>query len=343
MCNVRPFSVLLTSTSPKKFEFVKLLKHNPDNADVRVYCTNACKNDLLSSGLCDGSFLVPRFDSVNYVDSLLEICSKYHINILMPRLSYELLPISASQQYFDDIGTKLALDTYQHLSIVNDKNNLYNVFGEYMPQQIIANSQKDIISFYNKHHIFCCKLSNAAGSEGFAIVDDNKCDNVELFHSYGNKHYISLSHFIRIVENQNIKYILQEYINGIDYSVSILANKGKITSIVGYYGYEMEFSCIMRGEIAINEKAYQICENIVSKLELNGILGVDFIINKGNVYLLEVNPRLTASLPFVAAAGVNMPYLYCKHLLGYGTDSESLKINYGLKMRKYYETLYSNT
>ena len=336
-----PISVLLTSTSPKKLEFIKLLKNNPDQRDVRVYCTNSCKKDLPTHDQCDGSFVVPRFDSPSYTDILLDICREKHIDILMPRLSYELLPIAFDIQSLKNIGTKVAIDSFQNLRIINNKSELYKHFPNYMPEQIIAEKEDDVYKFANRFTTFCCKLSNAAGAEGFAVIDNKKCDDVSLFHSYGKKHYISLSHLVRIVKTQSIKYILQEYIPGTDYSVSILADKGKILAIVGYYGYEMEFSCIMHGEISQNSSAFQICHDIVSKMSLSGILGFDFIIDKQqHAHLLEINPRLHASLPFVAAAGINIPYLYCKLLLGEDICIDDSNVINGLIMRKHYAASY---
>ena len=59
----------------------------------------------------------------------------------------------------------------------------------------------------------------------------------------------------------------------------------------------------------------------------------------GKVVLLEINPRINASLPFVRHAGCNMVYLRCKQLLGYEIPS-TYELNYGLKMKKFYDTRY---
>ena len=62
---------------------------------------------------------------------------------------------------------------------------------------------------------------------------------------------------------------------------------------------------------------------------------------EGEVVLLEVNPRVNASLPFVWKAGVNMLYLRCKNLLGdYSDIGQFQKIEFGLKMKKFYDSRY---
>ena len=93
-------------------------------------------------------------------------------------------------------------------------------------------------------------------------------------------------------------------------------------------------------EIQSNDMAYDIVSKIVRELELDGNVAFDFILKKsGKVVLLEINPRINASLPFVRHAGCNMVYLRCKQLLGYEIPS-TYELNYGLKMKKFYDTRY---
>ena len=56
--------------------------------------------------------------------------------------------------------------------------------------------------------------------------------------------------------------------------------------------------------------------------------------------LLEVNPRLSATLPFIARAGLNLPYLRVKQLMGHDVSTFEPKINYALRMSKNYESEY---
>ena len=48
-----------------------------------------------------------------------------------------------------------------------------------------------------------------------------------------------------IVDNGKNKVILQQRIEGLDYTVSALADKGVVTHICGYVGYMMAFGSIM--------------------------------------------------------------------------------------------------
>ncbi len=331
----------MTSCSPRKNGLIHCLKDNGDGVNVKVYCTNCREEELPSPNVCDGAYLVPRNDAPDYIDVLLHLCNMLEVDILMPRLSSELEVISRNKHRFAQIGVKVAVTDYDGLVIANDKNQLYSLYGDLMPMQMVGSSSKDVEEFAKRYPQFCCKLPHSSGAAGFAIVDDKLCDKVNLFHAYGYKHYISKDHLCRIVENQKLDYILQELVDGYDYTVSLIADHGVITHMVGYVGYEMEFSCIMCGEVKPNDEAFKIATRIVKDLRLDGNIGIDFILrHDGSVVLLEVNPRMNASLPFVAKAGCNMPYLQCKRLLGYDIRSEGQEIQVGLKMRKNYVSEY---
>ena len=76
------------------------------------------------------------------------------------------------------------------------------------------------------------------------------------------------------------------------------------------------------------------------KLELDGNACFDFIIlPSGRPLLLECNPRISATIPFIAKAGADLVYLRCKQLLGEPIDT-NVSFDYGLKMVKYYDAHY---
>lgn len=333
--------MLMTSCSPRKNGLIHCLKDNADGVNVKVLCTNCDENELPSLSVCDGAFVVPRNNDPKYIDCLLALCVTYKVDILLPRLSSELEVIAANRQKFEDLGVKVAVTPLPGLQIANDKSLLYARYSHLMPKQWTGNTAEDVIKFSERYPTFCCKLPHSSGAAGFAIVDDKLCDKVNLFHAYGYKHYISRDHLCRIVEQQHLDYILQEFVEGNDYTISLIADHGRITHAVGYVGYEMEFSCIMYGEIQPNAMALDIAHTLVKELKLDGNIGVDFILKPdGSVVLLEINPRMNATLPFVAKAGCNMAYLNCKRLLGFNINEEGREIQNGLKMRKHYVAEY---
>ena len=56
--------------------------------------------------MVDKLYQVPRATDTSYVDTLLEICKKEHVDVVMPFMSAELLPLIDRKSEFEAIGTK---------------------------------------------------------------------------------------------------------------------------------------------------------------------------------------------------------------------------------------------
>lgn len=341
---MKSFNVLLTCCSIHVKEVIDCLKNNEDGVPVKVYVANSVAANLPPAELSDGNFVVPSVSAPDYIDTLISICKKYGISIIMPTATLELEIMARAKDVFMQHGIIVSVSSIESLLVANNKIALYGCYSDLMPKQIIPKNVSDIdtfaVMFKYKNSSICCKVDNLCGGKGFAIVDDRKCNDTSLFNKFAENRYISLHDLKSIVSNGKNKVILQQRIDGLDYTVSVLAKEGVVTHICGYVGYMMAFGSIMYGEIKPNDMAYEIVEKIVAELGLDGNVAFDFILKKdGKVVLLEINPRINASLPFVRQAGCNMVYLRCKQLLGYDVPI-SYDITNGLKMKKFYDTRY---
>ncbi|MFR8950188.1 MAG: ATP-grasp domain-containing protein [Faecalibacterium prausnitzii] len=187
----------------------------------------------------------------------------------------------------------------------------------------------------------CCKLPNRCGGLGFCIIDEEKGRDLTIYNKFGMNRYITFDMLLELAKNCHEDIIMQEYEEGLDYSMCVLADHGRVLHALGFEGYLMAFGSAMFAGIKQNEQALAIAKQIVADTGLDGNVCFDFILKEdGSVKLLETNPRLSASLPFIAKAGLNLPYLRCRQLLGYDVENIHPEINYKLRMSKNYESEY---
>lgn len=342
---MRDFNVMLTCCANHVKERVDSLKNNEDNVKVGVYAVNCAEENLPSKDMVDGRFVVPPISSSSYRPLILDLCKTNGVDIIIPTATIELQMMADNKDYFERHGIKVSIASPKAVSVANNKITLHHTYPTLMPNQMIATNQDDVTTFKDSLPFgsrMCCKLSDHAGGNGFAIVDDEKSIDITLFNKLGVNRYISTDDLCKIVAARKEKVILQEYVNGYDYSVCVLAVNGVTTHIVGYKGNVMSYGAVINGEIQYNGKAYEIAEMVTKDLGIDGNACFDFMVKEnGDVVLLEVNPRVSASLPFVGKAGVNMLYLRCKNLLGDYSDKDKYHdIQYGLKMKKFYESRY---
>ena len=340
---MRGFSVLLTCCGNHISERIRNLKYNGEEVEVKVYACNCNENNLpIGCGL-DGCFVVPSISSREYIECLLDICRRHSIDIIVPTVTLELDFMAAHRSDFEKHGIKVSISSPESLKISNNKLHLFEKYPSLMPSTMATTEFSDLLSFHTDlggDKKICVKLQDHCGGNGFAILDDEKARDMTFFNRRNENRYVSFDEMDHIMKNLEKSILVQEYIEGYDYSVSVLADHGEVIHICGYYGFSMSFGAIENGEIKRNQKAYDIAEMICRELGLDGNACFDFRITfGGEVYLLEINPRVNASLPFVTEAGINMLYLRCKRLLGDYSDN-SRPIKYGLKMRKYHESRY---
>ena len=73
---------------------------------------------------------------------------------------------------------------------------------------------------------------------------------------------------------------------------------------------------------------------------MDGNVGFDFMRNdKGEAVLMDINPRITATVSVIAASGVNLIYLRVKQLLG----EELPKVTpvFGTRLRRRYDEMFT--
>lgn len=340
---MKDFNVLITGCSKHSKGIIDCLKNNDDGVVVKVFGVDCDKNNLLREGV-DGCFIAPRINEPNYIDFLIDVCKDNNIEVILPYITAELELLSMNRERFERHGIKVSVTNPNSIIIANNKIKMHRKFSSLMPNQMIPTNANEVQEYAHQlgypRKPLCCKISNGCGGAGFAIIDEEKADDIRLFNKTGINRYIRLNDLARIADKADIEIIIQEYVDGADYSVCVLADGSTNIHKVGYIGYSMQYGAVINGEIVENKKAYEIADFVTEELKLEGNACFDFIITKdGDAKLLEVNPRINASLPFVHAAGINMPYYRCVQLLN-GTVPSDCNIQYGLKMQKYYESKY---
>ncbi len=125
---------------------------------------------------------------------------------------------------------------------------------------------------------------------------------------------------------------LQEYIDGVPMSSIFCSDKrglqliGSSLQLIGWpsLGASEFLFCgnvgpVEPGELII-EQLRTAATAIIERTEMVGVFGIDFILRQGRVWVLEVNPRLTAShvLYDQAASGEARVNLVERHLATYG-------------------------
>ena len=135
--------------------------------------------------------------------------------------------------------------------------------------------------------------------------------------------------------NDNEKFILQEYVEGINLSSSVLGSNDVKKTIMNSrllteHDFKNNNSYIYIGNILpltnesiltnvkdidkINTEMIETSQNLAYKFDLIGSNGVDYILNKNGLYVIEVNPRIQGTFECVEKSlGMNMLDAHIKY------------------------------
>lgn len=297
------------------------------NGERTVYIVGAdMSKDETVLQMCDAAYQVPRGNDPAYVDALLDICRRERIDVLLPIMSVELNALAENRARFEALGTKVSVSEPAPLAIANNKLSLLRFLKEkslpcadFAAVHNAEELKETVKALGYPEKRVCVKAADGSGSRGFRILDA-AASRFEMFlHEKPSSGVIRLEELLSVLEEAETfpELLVMEYLPGAEYSVDLLADHGKMLLGCCRRSQRMENSIMLDAEIVDAPEVLALCERVTQLLGLDGNIGFDLREREdGTPLVMECNPRITAGIPYFALAGVNLPYLCVKKLLG---------------------------
>ena len=293
--------------------------------------------------MCNAAYPVPRGDAPDYIDALLDICRKESIDVLLPIMSVELNALADNRARFEQIGTRVSVSESAALNVANNKRKLLDFLWEqglpcaeyrvvHSPEEVKA-AVRDL--GYPGRRV-CIKATDGSGSRCFRILDAGISRFDIFLHEKPTSGIMRLEEFLSVLEEapECPELLVMEYLEGVEYSVDLLADRGKSLVTCCRKSLRMENSIMLEALTVDNPRVSALCEATVKALGLEGNIGFDLRERSdGTPLIMECNPRITAGVPDFALAGVNLPYLCVKKLLGEQLPEQHLAYGTVIKRR----------
>lgn len=298
--------------------------------------------------MVDKLYQVPRATDTSYIDTLLEICKKEHVDVVMPFMSAELLPLIDRKSEFEAIGTKVSVADRQSVEITTNKFRFYQFMKDHglaVPKFAPVRKATELLAACETcgypQNAVCVKATELSGSRGIRIINPNISKFDLLFGEKPNSFFTTMDDLQATLEErpEMPEMMAMEYLPGAEGSVDLLASNGRIL-YMGYRESNVNLHSIPQvATLSENKAAYEIAEKVVAALKLDGNADLDFKCDaKGNPVLMEVNPRIAATMKIFAEGGMNLPYLRIKQLLG--EELPRVELKYGIKMKRRYLEMF---
>lgn len=343
----RDLTILMTGAGAPGAPGILRCYRNNGERKIRVIGADIKQRVPTICGL-DAFYQIPRPTAENFCESILQIARKENIDVIQPLVTKELEVFSSSRMLFEEAGVKVCCADFKELAVANNKRKLLEFMRSRqmkVPEFFVVKSALEFEEACEKlgypQKPVCFKPSVGNGSRGFRILDCTKAVEKILFEEKPTSVYSSMEQILPVLKKHRglPELLVMEYLPGDEYSVDILADHGESVVVVPRKRLQMNGGISTDCIVQENGEITNYCIQIIKALNLHGNIGIQVRADKDGVFkILEINPRLQGSVVACAAAGVNLPYLAVKKVLG--EPIGKVHIRWGTEMLRCWNEVY---
>ena len=250
----------------------------------------------------DTQYVVPRIDSPDYIETLLEICEKEQVNAITTLIDPEISVLAHNRPKFSKAGVSVLAPDEATARLCFDKYAMFKFLQEH---NISTPMTWQSIEMFNLDH-----------------ADDPSCFPVFVkprtgSGSVGAQKIASYAELERVIQSEP-DLIIQELMDGMDLTADVYVDliskravscftKKKIETRIGGASKTISFK---------DPALFEFISQIVSVLSLGGPADMDFFYRDGTYYLSEINPRFGGAYLHAYGTGVDFIKLIKNNLNG---------------------------
>lgn len=273
----------------------------------------------------DKYYIVPKMSDPGYLNKILSICEKEHIDGVLSLIDPELSLLAEHEEDFKAVGTTVIGSLYALCEMSLDKFQMYNWLVEHGYN--CAKSYMDKETFYAdveagriSYPVF---VKPARGSASIAISKVYDKETLELLFAHDDGLMIQ-----EFLDGQEIG--ADVYIDMISHEVVSIFTKKKLKMRAGETDKAVSFK---------DEKLFELVKRFVSDAGYNGQIDIDIFDVNGVYYISEVNPRFGGGYPHAYESGADHMKLIANNLEGKANACVIGQYEDGTYMMKYNEIM----
>lgn len=299
------------------------LRNNYDDRKIRIIGVDLREN-AVGRFMMDGFHRVPRPDDEGlFLERLLEICKAEGVDAILPQVTLELEVFAKNRGLFSERGIQIAVNDFEEIRIANNKFELTKVAEALQcgaPDYRLVKSLDDLeialeaFGYPEKPIVF--KPPVSMGMRGLRIIDEKR-DKFSLWaKEKPTGVYVTKEEFLSIFKGRDLpELVALEYLPGPEYTVDILADKGKPIVTIPRERVQIRSGITFHGVLKKHDEIIDYSNRLTERLRLNYIFGFQFKLNReGEAKILECNPRIQGTMVAATLAGANIIYSALKML-----------------------------
>ncbi|HEV7459552.1 MAG TPA: ATP-grasp domain-containing protein [Solirubrobacteraceae bacterium] len=318
-----PVNVLFTSVG-RRVELVRAFRraYADLGVDGRILAVDI---DPLAPALgeCDDVFMVPRTDEPHYVSTLIELCGRERIALVLPLIDPDVPVLAVHRDALDATGARTMVLPGPAAVTVADKRATADLFADLdVPAPACWTSEEAAAATDLRFPVFVKPRFGSAGVDAHRADDRAELD-------------FWLAHVT--------EPIVQEHLPGPEVTSDVLClEDGRATAVVSRRRLEVRTGEVSKGVTVHDPDIVRHCVRIAEGIEARGPITVQCLRrDDGSPAFTEVNARFGGGAPLGFAAGMRSPHWLLAQAAGMELDLPELgAYEVGLYMTRYDESLF---
>lgn len=246
------------------------------------------------------SYRIPYANSEDFIDALLAICEKEECRLIFPGLDAELRPLSLARDRFAAIGTTVVVSDPEVIEISDNKLVTYEKLTSY---GIAVPVTMNLAIFIEKPVPvqFPLILKQQVGGA--------RSKNVFIIRSADD-----LSQFLDRKDISFTDYVLQEYIEGDEYTCGSVNVGGECKGVIVMRRILRDgdtYKCF----VEFNSRIEDEVRKVLTAIQPFGACNVQLRVKDGQPYIFEINARCSGTTASRTLCGFNEPLMVADYLL----------------------------
>ncbi len=291
------FTILVTSAG-RRGALVELLRRSLAEAGTpgRVLAADASQ---LSAAyhLADAGFLVPPHADPGYVDTLLELCAREDVRLVIPTHDGELPLLAAARDRFTAAGVTVSVSAPETVAIGRDKAQTHAFCLQHGFPTVRQAAREVVLAQTDAWRWpLIAKPREGSASIGVQLVDTP--DDLERL--------------------DRADIVVQEIAAGDEHTVDVLVLRdGRVVCPVPRRRIEVRAGEVSKGVTVRDAGLQELVAQIAGALPgAYGVLNVQVFVSDDGYRVVEINARYGGGFPLAFEAGAHYPTWQIQEVLG---------------------------
>lgn len=248
-------------------------------------------DDSVAPAFCDVFELAPLTSSERYIDWLCGIIKKHKVDLIIPGIEDDMLKWNAERQTLAKTGVKSLLNNPELIALCGDKWSFYEKLkengSEVRIESRLSGTFDELRMAYGLP--FLLKPRRGFASKGIVVIESE-----EMFERHKSSLGVKLM-AQPIVGDKETEYTISAFFDAASTLLCSMSLRRKLSP----QGFTE------KAEVASPDGVEQAIQGLAKLFKPVGPTNFQFRVHKGELKLLEINPRISSATSIRAAFGYN--------------------------------------